>query len=137
MSEERMALSTKERDRLKVLHGVMKRQISQREAAEQLGCSDRWVRKLAGRMKKRGDRAVTHALRGRPSNRKIADRERRQALRIIRAEYKDFGPTLAAEYLGEQHDMQVSRETVRKWMIDDGLWRRRRQRLADVHLWRA
>lgn len=137
MPEERMALSTKERDRLKVLHGVMKRQISQREAAVQLGLSERWVRKLVRRLRKRGDRAVIHGLRGRPSNRKIAGGERRRALRTVGAEYRDFGPTLASEYLVEQHGIQVSRETLRKWLIEEGLWRRRRQKVSEAHVWRA
>lgn len=136
MSEERMALSTKERDRLKVLHGVMKRQISQREGAEQLGLTERWVRKLVRRLRKRGDRAVIHGLRGRSSNRKISDADRRRALRTVRSEYADFGPTLAAEYLAEEHGLEVSRETLRKWMIEAGLWKRRRQRVCEVHLWR-
>lgn len=132
-----MALSTKERDRLKVLHGVIKRQISQREGARQLGLSERWVRKLVRRMRKCGDRAVIHGLRGRPSNRTIGETDRRQALGIVGAEYADFGPTLAAEYLGEQHGLAVSRETLRKWMMEAGLWRRRRQRVYELHLWRA
>src|SRR5437016_11618231 len=72
MSEQEMlVLSTKDRDRLKVLHEVRQGHLTQREAGEQLGFTDRWVRKLLGRVKKEGDRGVVHRLRGRVSNRRL------------------------------------------------------------------
>jgi hypothetical protein len=52
---------------------------------------------------------------------------------LVKQYYADFGPTLAAEKLTEQHDCRVSRETLRKWMIEDGLWIDRRHRLPSVH----
>jgi hypothetical protein len=66
--------------------------------------------------------------RGRPSNNKIAASVRDQAVELVRASYADFGPTLAAERLAEQHGLRVSRETLRGWMIDAGLWLSRKQR---------
>ena len=131
-----MALSTRERDRLKVLHGAWRRQITQREAGEQMGVTERWVRKLVGRMREKGDGVVIHGLRGKPSNRKIPVRVERKAVKLVRAEYGDFGPTLAAEYLAERHGVRVSRETLRKWMMGAGIWRRRKQRIHQVHVWR-
>ena len=74
IQEELIAMSQKERDRLQVLHEAKQRQITQKEAGEQIGVSERWVRKLLARMRKQGDRAVVHRLRGRRSNRKIARR---------------------------------------------------------------
>jgi len=50
--------------------------------------------------------------------------------------YRGFGPTLAAEYLAKKHDIEVSRETARQWMIGAKLWRSRRQRIEKVHEWR-
>jgi hypothetical protein len=52
---------------------------------------------------------------------------------IVRAHYADFGPTLAAEKLADKHACLVSREILRKWMIEDGLWRDRKHRLPPVH----
>ena len=49
-------LSTKDRDRLKILHEVKRKHLTQRAAAQQLGISDRWVRKLLVRIKKEGVR---------------------------------------------------------------------------------
>jgi hypothetical protein len=47
---------------------------------------------------------------------------------IVRERYADFGPTLAAEKLAEEHGLTVSRETLRKWMSDAGVWLSRQQR---------
>jgi hypothetical protein len=57
--------------------------------------------------------------------------------RLIEREYRDFGPTLIAEYLESKHGIGVGKETVRKWMIGAGLWKPKRARVAKVHSWRA
>src|SRR5256885_16775195 len=112
MSEQEMlVLSTKDRDRLKVLHEVKREHLTQRAAAQQLGVSDRWVRKLLVRVKKEGDRGVVH--RGRVSNRRLPEKVRRQALKLAEAQDRDFGPTLACEYLAKDHEVEVSKETLR------------------------
>src|SRR5947208_16198936 len=99
MSEQEMlVLSTKDRDRLKVLHEVRQGHLTQREAGEQLGFTDRWVRKLRGRVKKEGDRGVVHGLRGRASNRSLGEKVPRKALKVGEAQYRVFGTTLASQY---------------------------------------
>ena len=70
---ELIRMSQKERDRLQVLHAANQRHLRQKEAAAQMGVTERWVRKLMARMRKEGDRAVIHRLRGRRSNRKLPD----------------------------------------------------------------
>jgi len=129
-------LSRRERDRLKVLHEVRKGHLSQVQAAEQLKLSERWIRELVGRLRQRGDRAMVHGSRGKPSPRKIGDQQQRRAVQIIQREYADFGATLASEYLARDHGMEVSRETLRQWMMNAGLWKRRKQRITEIHLWR-
>ena len=74
MQEDTLLLTMEERDRLKVLHEVLQGHMTQRCAATQLKLSTRQVRRLLRRLKRKGDRAVVHALRGRPSNRKIAEK---------------------------------------------------------------
>ena len=129
-------LTTEERDRLKVLHEVLQGHMTQRCAATQLKLSTRQVRRLLRRLKRKGDRAVVHALRGRPSNRKIAEKTEQRAVALVRRKYHDFGPTLASEYLAKDDGIVVSRETLRGWMMEAGIWRSRRQRIEEVHLWR-
>ena len=134
--QERLRMSQKERDRLQVLQEAKQRHITQREAAGQMGVSERWVRKLLARMRKEGDRAVIHRLRGRSSNRKIPDGVRKKVVGLVEREYRDFGPTLASEYLAERQRVRVSRETLRGWMIQAQLWKPRRARIERLHTWR-
>ncbi len=134
---ERIAMSQEERDRLEWLKRAKDKVISQRKAAQNMGVSDRWVRKLLQRMKSEGDGGVVHRLRGRASNRKIAASVQAQAIQILKQpEWHDFGPTFASEQLAKRHQIEVSDETLRRWMIAAGLWQSRSRRLDAVHCWR-
>ncbi len=135
METERITLSQRERDRLKVLHEVQQKQLTQVAAAERLKVSDRHVRRMLLRLRECGDRSLVHGLRGRPSNRKLAARLEQKVLARLRQRYADFGPTLAAEHLA-QEGFSVSRETLRKWMTQATLWRPRSQRVKTIHVWR-
>ena len=121
METERIALSQRERDRLRVLHEIQQKQITQIAAARRLKISDRHIRRLLLRLEEYGDRAVIHGLRGRASNRRLAERVELKIMRRVRQRYADFGPTLAAEHLA-QEGLPVSRETLRKWMVKASLW---------------
>jgi transposase len=126
-----------ERDRLVALKKAKKKLITQKQAAEELGVTERQVRRLLRGLKRRGDKAVSHALRGLPSNRRISADTQQEALTILsKPVYRGFRPTLASEYLAEKHGIEVSRETVRQWMIEGKLWRARKQRVEKVHEWR-
>jgi len=136
METERIELSAKERERLKVLQQVEEGHLKQVEAARRLRLTDRHVRRLQGQLRLHGDRGIVHRLRGRCSNRKISDLLRQRAVRELRQQrYAGFGPTLAAEHLA-RHGLRVSRETLRTWMSAVGLWQPRRRRLKQVHVWR-
>jgi transposase-like protein len=141
-SREGLWMTAKERDRLKVLHEVKKRHITQKQGAAELGFSVRWVRKLLVRWRARGDSALGHGLRGRPSNRKTPEAVKRRVVELYRERkqaklWHDYGPTLAAEELAEQHGIAISRETLRRWLLEAKLWRRRRARVEQAHVWRA
>jgi len=134
--EDVLALNQRDRDRLKEIHGVLRRRQQVGEAARHLGLSRRQVRRLVRRVEREGDRGVIHRLRGRPSNRAIPERVRERALAVLsREQYRDFAPTLAAEHLGRM-GIEVSRETVRGWQSRAGLWKVRRQKVEAVHVWR-
>ena len=130
-------MSQKDRDRLKVLQEVEKGHLTQKQAGVQLKLSERWVRDLVKRLGKEGDRGILHRLRGRASKRRIAEAVREKAVRLVKREYGDFGPTLATEYLAEKHQVKMSRETLRKLLMEAGVWRRKRRRVEEVHVWRA
>lgn len=119
------------------LKKAKKKLITQKQAAAELGITERHVRRLLRLLKRRGDQAVVHGLRGLPSNRKIDVDTEQEAVRILsQPVYRGFGPTLAAEYLAKKHAIVVSRETVRQWMIAAKLWRARKQHIEQVHEWR-
>lgn len=131
-----MALSEKERDRLKVLHEVEQGQRKQRQAAEQLGMSERGFRKLLKRYRDKQDGAVVHGLRGRRSNRRLKEETAQQAVEAVRRQYGDFGPTLAAEYLKKDLEIQLSRETLRRLLMREGIWKAKARQVGEVHVWR-
>jgi hypothetical protein len=110
--------------------------LTQRAAGRQLGLTERWVRQLLGRVRAEGDRGVVHRSRGRPSNRKLPEAWRARAVARVQAVYRDFGPTLAAEYLAERDGIGVSKETLRQWLRAAGIWQARPRRVQEVHTWR-
>src|ERR1035438_2923994 len=137
MQEGLLTMTQAERDRLVTLKKAKKKLITQRAAAEELGLSVRQVKRLLYALKKEGDKAVVHGLRGKPSNGKIAEKIERQAVKILSAPvYEGFGPTLAAEYLGKKHGIEASKETVRQWMIRGKLWEAEKEKVKQVHVWR-
>lgn len=126
-----------DRDRLVTLKKAKKNLITQREAAEELELSIRQVQRLLDGLRQHGDKAVMHGLRGKASNRKIEEQIEREAVEILSSPvYAGFGPTLAAEYLDKQHGIEASKETVRQWMMRGQLWRGKKAKVRDVHLWR-
>lgn len=126
-----------ERDRLVALKKAKKKLITQKQAAEEIGVTERQVRRLLRKLRWKGDRAVIHKLRGRPSNRRLpAELEQRAMAILADPVYRGFGPTLAAEYLDKRHGIAVSKETLRQWMTTAGLWKAGRRRMVDIHEWR-
>ena len=121
-------MSERELQRVEVLSQVVDGTMSMIVAAARMGMSARQVQRLQLRFRTEGAAAIRHKARGRRSNNRVHDGVRGYALTLIRKSYADFGPTLAAEKLAERHRLVVSRETVRKWMIVDGLWLSRAQR---------
>ncbi len=80
-----------------------------------------------------------HKARGRASNRQTNAGVREYAVELVRSRYADFGPTLATEVLLEKHAIKVGRETLRRWMVADGLWlsRKLRSRCQRSAIWTA
>jgi len=137
MQEGQLLMTQADRDRLVALKKAQKRLITQREAAEELKLSTRQVKRLVRALKERGDKAVVHGLRGKPSNRRIEEDIEQKAMKILSTPvYAGFGPTLAAEYLGKKHGIEASKETVRQWMIHGKLWRAKKEKMHQVHQWR-
>jgi len=127
MEGDRIEMSQRERDRLKVMASVLEGRRTQPEAARLLARCVRQVRRIQRRLEVEGDAGVIHRLRGRPSNRAKGDDPRGRVLSRYRQRYMGFGPTLAAEKLTAE-GLVVSDETLRHWLLRAGLWQRKRQR---------
>ena len=126
-SQDRIAMSQRERDLLKVMGAVLEGKRTQAEAARLADLSVRQVRRIQRKLEEDGDAALVHGLRGKPSNRRFKPGFRKKVLAAYRQQFKDFGPTFASEKLAEQ-DLVVSPSTLRRWLMAEGLWQRRRQR---------
>jgi hypothetical protein len=126
-------MSREEIDRLAVIRRVVERRLSQKKAGELIGLSTRQVRRLCRAYGRSGPIGLASGKRGMPSNRKLPEELRKRAIAIVRERYHDFGPTLAQEKLVELHEVEASKETVRKWMVAEGIWVTRAARGAKVH----
>ena len=109
-------MSYEELDRVRVIERVIERRLRQREGARMLGLTSRQVRRLRRAYERDGPEGLASKHRGRPSNRRLASELRREALATVRSRYEGFGPTLAHEKLTELHGLQLSVETLRRWM---------------------
>jgi transposase len=131
-----LTMTQHDRDRLKVIEQVQQGHLTQKQAGALLGRSERQVRRRLRRYEAEGDGGVLHRSRGRSSNRRLPAELRDQALALLRQPaWHDFGPTFAAEKLAQLHGLHVSREKLRRWMIEAQLWRPRR-RPVQAHEWR-
>jgi hypothetical protein len=125
--QDRIVMSQRERDLLKVMGPVLEGQRTQGEAARLAGMSVRHIRRVQCKLKKKGDAALVHGLRGKPSNRRFKAAFRRKVVAAYRQQFAGFGPTFACEKLLEL-ELAVSPDTLRRWLIEEGLWQRQRRR---------
>jgi hypothetical protein len=125
-----LTLSVQDRDRLSVLKQVAEAKLTGAEGARRLGLCTRQMRRLRRRWEEKGDAAVIHVARGRPSNRRHELGVRERALEMARdPQYEDFGPTLLAEHLArDSAGGPVHPSTLRLWLIAEGLWQPDRRR---------
>ena len=135
MAKDIFRMSRRELDRVIILEGVLKREVTQVRAAEVLGISDRQIRRMVDRIKLEGPEGIIHRGRGKRSARKLSDKEAARIIAIVKRRYWDFGPTFAAEKLRECEGITISREKLRQLMREAGLWKRAR-RWRKVHVWR-
>ena len=123
---EIFSLSAKEIYRLEIIQLALAKQLSVTMAAEQCGISRTWMSQLVNAYRREGATALASGRRGKTANNGIPDSRRHTVLCLMREHSYDFGLTLAAEYLEERDGISISRETLRKWMIEDGIWTTRR-----------
>ncbi|MDU9498057.1 helix-turn-helix domain-containing protein, partial [Escherichia coli] len=124
MIKETVTMSHKELHRL---------QIIQEQAAARIGISIRQVKRLVQRYRNEGPSGLVSHRRGKRPNNSFSTEFRATVISLLKGRYADFGPTFACEKLREIHGLSLSVETLRKWMIEEGLWRERRGKSASIY----
>ena len=125
---EDIRMSVSERRRLEILSRVKDSLITQTKASELLGLSYRHTRRIYRRYREQGDKGLIHKSRDRPSSHRIEEKTRDTIIKLYREKYWDFGPTLASEHLESSDNYALNHETLRGWLIREGLWQKKRRR---------
>ncbi len=123
-----LIMSEKERKRLKVLERVARWELKLTDASKLLGLSYRHTKRVNKNYKESGDYGLVHKSRGRQSNRAMDKKKEGKILDIYKREYSDFGPTFASECLLEKHGYKIDHETLRKKLLKNKLWTKKRER---------
>lgn len=106
------------------------------QAGKLLGISPRHVRRLKTLVRKYGAQGVIHRLKGKPSNRRAPSTFKDAVLKRVREMYADFKPAFAAEKLRDSDRLAVHPQTLRRWMVEEGLWRERKRKKPIYRAWR-
>jgi len=112
---------------------LKEKRLKQKQAGEMLDLSIRQVKRLYRSYRKQGAKGLVSQRRGKPSHNRLDAGIAQQALDLIKERYPDFGPTLAHEKLTEVHHLQLSRESVRRIMIEEGVWKPKRAKRPSAH----
>jgi hypothetical protein len=126
-------MSDRELTRLRVMIDLADGRLTPEAAATLMGIGRRQVFRLHRSFEANGPPALVSRKRGRASNRQHGETFHRTVVALVREHYPDFGPTLAVEKLIERHGLRVGVETLRQWMMADGLWVDRRHKLPSPH----
>jgi transposase len=126
-------MSRTELRRAGILARVASGELKLVDAANMMELSYRQSKRLWGRYQQEGTEGLKHRGTGRPSNRRKPKKFRQRVLRLMRQKYggevgERFGPTLASEHLAEEDGIEIQVQTLRRWMLEEGLWSRARRR---------
>ena len=136
----KIIMKQKELEQAVIFESLVRKEITQKAAAEALRLSVRQVQMKVKRFKSEGISGLAHKSRGRRSKRVWNVDQKEKAMTLVKTQFVDFGPTFATEKLDTLHNIKISRETLRKSMIKEGLWttqrkmkikRKRRERKAN------
>lgn len=129
-------LTQAQEQKLAIIKAAIKKQITNGEAAKKLRLSVRHLQRLKVAVQRNGASAVVHKLTGRLGNHHIDEQVKQKLIGKIRLKYSDFKPKFATEKLKEEYPVDVTSQTIRVWMSEDGLWKPHKQKKSDYHAWR-
>jgi transposase len=124
----KIKLTNREEEKLTVINDCLSGKITKAQAATMLGISTRQIKRLKNKVREQGAEGVIHHLKGKQGNHHIEQAIKDKALKVIKETYTDFKPTFATEKLEKNHDIHISHGTTRLWMIEEKLWKPRKQK---------
>lgn len=132
-----ITMTNKEAQRHKIIVNLISQKINGTEAAKQLKLSVRQAKRLKANVIKDGVTGIIHGLRGTIGNHKLDQKIVKKAIKLIRKEYSDFGPTLAQEKLKDIHEISIGVSTIRRIMIDEKIYKPKpRKKNSEHREWR-
>lgn len=136
MDKNYFPMSQKEASRYEIIEKMLNKEINGSEAAKILKLTTRHIRRLKKKVEKEGIKGLVHGGRGKPSNRRMPDKEKEKIIKIIKTKYPDFGPTLAAEKLEEIYNIKKDPKTIRIIMTKEDLWKPKKKKKQEHLHWR-
>ena len=131
-----LTMTSKEINRYAIIKKLINKEINGTYAAELLKLSIRHIRRLKGKVKEQGVKALVHGNRNKDSKRKIPEQEKEKIVKLLHKHYPDFKPTFASEKLSERHNIKRDPKTIRQIMIDEELWKPRKKKQKEYRSWR-
>ncbi|HAS6977816.1 TPA: helix-turn-helix domain-containing protein, partial [Vibrio parahaemolyticus] len=132
-----LTMSAKELTKLELIQHVCDKRIRQIDAAQALKLSRRQIQRLVNLFRELGPQGLVSKKRTQPGNHQYCSILKSQVLELIQTHYHDFGPTLISEKLSEIHNIKLSNETIRQWMIASNLWTPKKKKRRKVYQPRA
>jgi transposase len=127
-------MTPEELRRKTILEQAEGKRITQKEGAEKLGISERYFRSLLSRHRQQGDAGLVSGHRGKPSNHRMQESKRQEIVEFIDDPiFEGFGPTLMMEKLEELKGINVSKETMRQIMIEEGKYQPKTKKKKTPH----
>ena len=133
---EYLTMTNREINRHSIIKKLLDKEINGTTAASLLRLSVRQIKRLKARVREFGPKALIHASRGKPGNRRMPDEERKTITEILKQKYPDFKPTFASEKLFENHNIKRDPKTIRQIMISENLWQPKKKKQKEYHSWR-
>jgi transposase len=128
-----ITMSHKELQRRDVIRRVLKQALKQSQASKMLGISVRQVKRLCRSYRQEKEKGLLSKKRGKPSNHQTDPAIKQQIISLASTVYRGFGPTLMAEKLFERNALKISKETLRKWLVQETLWKAKSPLRTRIH----
>jgi len=128
-----LKMTVKEADKYALMKQIASQKITIIKASQEMGISYRHARRLWSRYQREGPKGLVSQRKGQPSNNRIAEEVKEKVIVLLREKYADYGPTLAKEKLQDKHSYCLSKETVRRIMMREGLWKAKKKKKQKVY----